>query len=191
MNLLKNKKDLIINILLLIIILLSLVFTFKYSYVKESDNVKFSKEYNEISSNNKFIYKNIEEIIDTINNKTGIVFLGYPECIWCQKYVTYVNEVINSENVNEIYYLNIKYDRSNNTKSYNKLLALLNNYLEDDNGTKQLYVPNLIVVKDGSIIYNNNDTSSIDENITPDDYWTTEKIDSFKNELKEAFNQMK
>ena len=191
MKFFKRKKDLIINILISIIIVLSIVFIWKYSYVKETDNIKFSNEYTNVNKSNKFVYKNLEGILDILNNKTGIVFFGFPECIWCQKYAVYLNEVINEENIDEIYYINIKEDRNKNTENYIKLVELLNKHLIDNDNQKQLYVPNLTIVKNGEIIYNNNETASIDINITPDEYWTEEKIQKFKTNLKEMIDQIK
>ena len=191
MKFFKNNKNLIINILICIFIIISLVFIWNYSRTVETDNVRFSNEYKNISTNNKFVYKDIDEILDILNNETGVIYFGFPECIWCQKYVIYLNEVANEENINEIYYFNIKEDRNKNTDNYNKLISVLNDYLIDNDNQKQIYVPNLTIVKNGNIIYNNNETASIDENITPDEYWTKEKVNNFKDALREKFKEIK
>ncbi len=185
MKITKKTANLIININIIISIILILIIVFKYITVKEEDNIKFSNEYKNIDTNNKFIYKDIDEIIEILTNGTGIIFFGFPECIWCQEYVIYLNEIINEENIDNVYYLNIKNDRNKNTQSYNKLINILSDYLiENDNNIKQLYVPTTIIVNNGEIIYNNNETSSINESISPNEYWNESKINEFKNNLR-------
>ena len=177
---------------MLISLILILTLVFRYSIVKETDNIRFSNEYKSIPTNNKFVYKNIDEIINIIKNESGIIYFGFPECIWCQEYVKYLNDVASEENVNAIYYYNIKQDRNNNTESYNELISILSDYLIlNGDGNKQLYVPNTTIVKNGTIIYNNNETASIDENVVPNEYWTISKINKFKEELNSYIKEIK
>ncbi len=188
----KDKtKNKIINLFLLIIFLILIVLVYKYSYVKEiKDNVKFSNEYPSINKNNNFKYIDIDDAINIIENKTGLIYFGFPECIWCQKYIIYLNEIINEEKIKNVYYLNIKNDRNENNKSYQKLTSIIKDYLIDQE-TNQLYVPAAIIIKDGNIIYSNNDTSSIKDNVTADEYWTNDRINDFKNRLKNAIEEIK
>ena len=64
-----------------------------------TDNIKFSKEYTSVNADNVFVYRNINEIINILDNGTGIVYLGFPECKWCQAYVPYLNEVAKENNL--------------------------------------------------------------------------------------------
>ena len=47
-----------------------------------SDAKKFAEEYNEVSEDNVFVYRDADEIIKILKNGTGVVYLGFPECKW-------------------------------------------------------------------------------------------------------------
>ena len=124
---------------------------------------------------------------------TGVVYLGFPECGWCQAYVKYLNEVAKEVGINEIYYLNIKDIRANNTDKYRKIVEILgNNLLLNDEGNPRIFVPDVTFVKDGTIIGHNCETSVVTaDDGTPETYWTDEKILSLKNTLKTYMKQIK
>ncbi len=184
----KNKNDLIAALIVLFIIGL-----FSYSYLmasKEtnSDANKFSKEYN-ISSDNSFVYKTDKEIINILKHGTGVIYLGFPECPWCQEYVKHLDEVARSDKVEKIYYLNILDIRKNNTKEYQEIVSILNDYLDyDEEGNKRIYVPCTVAVLDGNIVgydaTTSNDTKGYD---TPSEYFENEDLQGFKDKLHNMF----
>lgn len=147
------------------------------------DNYKFSVEYTKVPMDNVFIYKTEEEIINFLETGTGIVYLGFPECPWCQSYVVYLNEVAKDSGIEKIYYLNIKDIRTNNTENYQKIVSLLSDILpNDENGNKKVYVPQVVFVKKGNVVAGDNETSMISEG-TPLEYWTSENIANLKQKL--------
>lgn len=147
------------------------------------DNYKFSVEYTKVPMDNAFIYKSEEEIINILENGSGIVYLGFPECPWCQSYVVYLNEVVRDNGLDTIYYLNIRDIRSNNTENYQKIVNLISDLLPyDELGNKRIYVPQVVVVKNGKIIGGDNETS-YDVTGTPTEYWTSEAIANLKQKL--------
>ena len=147
------------------------------------DNYKFSVEYTKVPMDNVFIYKTEEEIINFLETGTGIVYLGFPECPWCQSYVVYLNEVAKDSGIEKIYYLNIKDMRSNNTPNYQKIVSLLSDILpNDENGNKKVYVPQVVFVKKGNVVAGDNETSMISDG-TPLEYWTSENIANLKQKL--------
>jgi len=147
------------------------------------DSVKFSKEYPGVGENNVFEYKTIEEIIKIFESGTGVVYLGFPECPWCQRYVIYLNEVANDVGLKNIYYFNILQDRKDNTEGYRTLLSLLDGYLlNDDDGNPRIFVTDISVVVNGEIVGHDNETSM--ESGSVDEYWTEQKVENFKNKLK-------
>ena len=147
------------------------------------DSVKFSKEYPGVGENNVFEYKTIEEIIKIFESGTGVVYLGFPECPWCQRYVIYLNEVANDVGLKNIYYFNILQDRKDNSEGYRTLLSLLDGYLlNDDDGNPRIFVPDISVVVNGEIVGHDNETSM--ESGSVDEYWTEQKVENFKNKLK-------
>lgn len=183
------------SVVLLITVFIAVVgafLIFKFVNPNENNNEgkKFHEEYSKVDEDNIFVYKNIAEIINILERGTGIIYLGFPECPWCQEYVVYINEMAKSYNVKEIYYYNIKEARNNNTDNYQKIVSLLSDYLPyDDSLNKRVYVPNITFVKNGKIIANDNETALISDGTTPKDYWTKEKETEFKDKLDKYFKE--
>ncbi len=196
----KKEKLLVIIVPILCVLLIGL------SYIKitkdlkgtTEDSIKFKEEYESlnnkkidstksylninIDSKNMIKYSNYDEIIDVIENKTGIIYLGFPECPWCRNLVPVLLEAAKENNIDTIYYLNIKnerdswevidgnlqYSKDENNKEikgsegYFKLLKVLDEYLSDyiisyedktyEVGEKRLYAPTVVFVRDGEII---------------------------------------
>ena len=187
----KNKKDYIIIGVLLIGIIATCTYFFrdsnktKETNIKTENSEKFSKEYTEIKDDNVYTYKSIDEIIKIIEHGTGIVYLGFPECPWCQRYVVYLNEVAKKENLEEIYYYNIKEDREKNTNDYQKLVSLLEKNLQyDKEGNKRIYAPSIIAVKNGEIVGFDDETAyDTKGHATPNEYWSDEEVKDLKKKL--------
>lgn len=115
---------------------------------KESDAKKFKDEYEslnnktsvsghkikslKISSNNPIKYSNYDEIIDVIKNKSGVIYLGYPDCPWCRTAIPVLLEAAKDYKIDTIYYLNIKDDRDYYEVKDNKLV-----YQKDSNGKEK------------------------------------------------------
>ena len=182
-----NKKNvgIIIGIILLIIIGIGV---FVFSLNKEEDKIPdgevFAEEYNEVDENNVYVYRTMDEIIKILENGTGVVYLGFPECKWCQRYVKYLNEVAYEEDIEKIYYYNIKEDRENNTENYQKIIELLGDYVPyDEEGNRKIYVPAVIYVKNGEIVGHDNESSMVSGDV--DEYWTEEKVSALKERTRE------
>ena len=86
-----------------------------------SDAKRFASEYTTVSADNPFVYKTASEVIDIIEHGTGVVFLGFPSCPWCQSYAGYLNEVAKDTGLSTISYYNIYDARQDNTEDYQKL----------------------------------------------------------------------
>ena len=182
------KKKLIIIVSAIIIIgggiLLYFVLNNKDN---ENDNVRFAKEYadSQVGEDNVFVYKNIDEIINILKYGTGVVYLGFPECPWCQAYVKYLNETAKDANREKIYYFNILEDRKNNTEKYQEIVSILGDNLQrDDEGNLKVFVPNVSFVVNGKIIGNDYETSLDTKGFEkPSDYWTEEEVSELENTL--------
>ncbi len=185
----KNK------ILVIIVFIFAIIGTILiYNKYKDNSNhtIKFSDEYTLVGKNNVFKYSGIDDITNTITSGSGIIFLGFPECPWCQYYVKYLNEVALENGIDEISYYNIYSIRTNSTTQYTKLVELLKNYLaNDDAGNKKIFVPDVVFVKDGKIIANDCETSVITSDITPEEYWTADKVVEFKDKMSSYISQYK
>lgn len=190
------KKKRVLLILIIVVYVLIKVFSFMYNDSKKKDNklksdsYKFAIEYNLKADDGKFLdnvftYRTMDQIIKILENGTGIVYLGFPECPWCEKYVYYLNEVSKEKGLNKIYYKNILNDRKNNTDEYQKIVSILADYLQyDDEGNKRIYVPAVIAVKNGEIVGFDDETAWDTKGYdSPDDYWKNEDLDGLKQKL--------
>lgn len=188
----KNKK-LIIPIIIVGVLLIGVIIFFSTKKeVKKSDGERFAEEYSTMSSDNRFTYRSIQEIINILKRGTGVVYLGFPECPWCSEYVIHLNEVATASGITKIYYKNILNERKNNTKEYQELVSILSDYLRyDEEGNKRIYVPAVIVVKEGKIIGFDDETSYDTKGYsTPKEYWENEDLKGLKSKLTDLFNQI-
>ena len=114
------KKKILLSVIVVAIVIISGVVLIKVlNRQDESDAIKFAKEYN-ITEDNIFVYKNAEEIIKILENGTGVVYLGFPECPWCRAYVPMLNEIAKENHFDKIYYYNILKDRKENTEIFKR-----------------------------------------------------------------------
>ena len=126
--------------------------TFKYEY--ESLN-KILDEKGEakyipisISENNKFKYVSYEELTSIIENKTGVIYLGFPECPWCRRVIPILSNSCEKYKFDNIYYynaLNIRDEKhlnssgeiitdKNGDEKYYNLVSLLKDYIGEYKG---------------------------------------------------------
>lgn len=185
----KNNSIIAIAILVLIMLIIGgyfiLVKKDDAKITTTNDSKKFASEYTEVSEDNVFVYRDIDEIIKIMKNGTGVVYLGFPECPWCQTYVKYLDEISKEVGIEKIYYFNIYEDRKNNTKKYQEILSMLKDNLQfDDEGNARIYVPNVSFHIKGELIGNDYETSKDTHNLKePKDYWTKEEVKDLKQRL--------
>ena len=189
----KSKKRYLISIILLILIAATLFFIFNNKKSnEENDNKVFASEYG-ITEDNVYVYRTLEEINKILEKATGLVYLGFPECPWCRGYVPIINEVAKEQGLDKIYYFNIKKDREDNSKLYQKTIELLGDNLRYDNeGNRRIYAPSLIAVKNGKVVmfddtryWNNKEYDSAE------DFWNNEDLTSMKEKLVKMINEVK
>ena len=185
-----KNKGIIITMGIIIVILIGVIIFLLVGNNKEeetvlSDAARFSQEYTLIDENNKFVYADIDEVIDILEDGTGIVYLGFPECKWCQQYVVYLNKVAKDRGISKIYYYNIREDREKNTKDYQKIVSLLKEYLEEDeDGNPRVYVPAVTFMSNGKILGFDDETAYDTKGYdNPSEYWTDKEVEDLKDRL--------
>lgn len=152
-----------------------------------TDAEKFSNEYS-VSKDNPFKYIDIDEVLNIIENKSGIIFFGNSDCEWCSETATILTEALAYKNVENAYYYNPKAIREKNTKKYQKLIELLKDYLPfDEEGNPYLYLPDIYFIKNGEIIGHNNDTATMSG--TVDEALTTKTKRELKNKYLELISK--
>ncbi len=185
MKFLKNKKN-IVKLLLFCIMLYLFSYLGTKNYQTEvTDNVRFSTEYKDISKNNVFVYVNESKVLDLLNGKSGILFMAFPSNIWSHYYAEYLNDVAINNGIEEIYYYNFKKARNLNNNSYMTIVNKFKEYLSfDDTGNMDLKAPTVAIIKNGNIIYYDDEIINLKGEVQPEDYFT----DYRKNLIKTNFD---
>ena len=161
--------------------------------IVQGDSGRFAEEYTEVEVDNVFKFKTAEEIITVLEHGTGVVFLGFPSCPWCQTYAPMLNSLAKEYGIEEIYYYDIKSDRADNTENYQKMVSILSDYLQyDESGNKRIYVPETAFVVDGEIIGNDWETSKNTLGLdNPKEYWTEERVNAWKQNVGALMERVK
>jgi rhodanese domain protein len=159
---------------------------------RQTDAARFQAEYPRVAVDNRFVYARDVAVLDMLEHGTGVVFLGYPQCPWCQRLSEYVDQTARAEGVAAIHYLNIRQARASKNETYQKLVARLAPYLsKDENGQPRIFVPDVTIVKRGSIVWRYKEEPTGDSTITPDRYWTAERAQRAVTQLRRAMRTMK
>ena len=221
----ERKKYLIRGSILLLIGIASLAYII-YSNVKNNspkdnnkvtDAINFKTEYESLNSKDdkylsisidkenpiKYIKEN--ELDEFLNDGTGIIYFGFPECPWCRNLVPVLLDALKEKDINEIYYLNVKNIRDekelNNEGEivvkkegndiYSKILEKFNDYLPiyeglNDNSIKRLYSPAIFFLVNGEVVsYHFNTVDSQEDPSIP---LNREQYDELKNILMEKID---
>lgn len=199
------------------------------------DSLKFKEEYEalngvivykdlkysnlEIDENNPIKYSNYDEIINIIKEGSGIIYLGFPECPWCRSALPILFNAVKENDINTIYYLNIKNDRDSyvvkdeklvyevdnegkekkGTEGYFKLLEVLDKHLTEytisyegktyETGEKRIYAPTVIFVRDGKVLGLH--VSTVSSQKSGFDKMTDEQIDELFGIYEDYILEMK
>lgn len=158
----------------------------------QTDAERFAAEYSNVSEENPFIYASADDAIKVLEHGTGVVYLGFPSCPWCQAYAGYLSDVAKDAGLDKIYYYDIQNDRKDNTETYQKLVSILSSNLQyDESGNRRIYVPNVAFVVDGRIIGNDLESSKDTAGESdPAAYWTDARISALKDRLKTYIDQV-
>lgn len=164
-----------------------------------TDSEKFKQEYEalnnhsvvmNIDENNPIKYVDFEELMNILTSGTGVIYFGFPGCPWCRNIIPVLFEVANNNDINTIYYFNPRDIRTNGDDKYQTLVNTLKDYLlENDNGEKTLYVPDVYFVKDGKIIGNH--LSTVDSQTDPYTPLTEGQIKELKKIYQQLFEQLR
>ena len=158
-----------------------------------TDSARFAMEYPLVGDDNLFVYRNANETADILANGRGVVFIGYKECPWCQLYAVFLHDVVRELEIEQIFYCDIREDRQNNTEGYQRIVGILDGYLQyDDEGRQRLYVPDLTIVSRGRIIIHDFETSLDTQGYnTPQEYWNDERVDALKERIRGGIDILK
>ena len=152
-----------------------------------SDAAKFKQHYSQAADDNRFVYVSPSEIKQIFEHGSGLVFLGFKECPWCQKLAPMIDEAAKAEGLTKVYYMDIRQARANNDVTYQMLVEKLKDYLaKDGDGNPRIFVPDVTALHDGKIVGRFLPETSIDDKgSTPGEYWTTERRADAIKQLRE------
>ena len=152
-----------------------------------SDAAKFKRHYPQAADDNRFVYVSPSEIKQIFEHGSGLVFLGFKECPWCQKLAPMIDEAAKAEGLTKVYYMDIRQARANNDVTYQMLVEKLKDYLaKDGSGNPRIFVPDVTALRDGKIVGRFLPETSIDDKgLTPGEYWTTERRADAIKQLRE------
>ena len=186
----KFNKKYAIAIIIILILIFTIIFIIKNSNNKYNDSEKFSNEYKNVPINNKYRYIDIKDALKIIEDETGVIFIGYSDCVYCQEYAKHLNEVAIDSSVEKVYYLDIYKDRKKHTDDYEKLIKKLNKFLSyDEEGNKIIKVPASIYILNGSVIEYDDETSVVTSTMGDvKNYWSNDKILKFKDKISQYIN---
>lgn len=179
--------------------------------VNES-NGKTNKELS-ISSDNPVEILTEEETVALLENGTGLIYMGFPECPWCRSMLPVLLQTLDNMNIDKLYYLNISDIRDTltlndknkvevteeGTASYYKMLELMDEVLEPyyltnakgkqvDTKEKRIYAPTVVAVKSGEIVGIH--VSTVESQIDPYESLTTEQEEELSNIFVELINKV-
>lgn len=183
------KKRTIFDLIFIFLLLLLLIFlgTRDYSSKIKEDNKKFDQEYSLVNEENVFSYIKEEEAYENMQ-KDGIFFLGFSKNEWSNYYAQIINDAAKEEGIEKIYYYDFLTDREKASLTYKKIVSFLKDYLKkDDQENLNIYAPCLVIIKEGKIIFYDDETSFVTGDIKPASYWTEEKKQTKKIQFQEAF----
>ena len=158
-----------------------------------SDAARFKAAYSRVANDNRFVFASAGEVLEKFESGSGLIFLGFQQCPWCQQLASIVDEAAKAEGLDKIYYLDIRHARETNDDTYKKLVEKLKPHLRtDESGQPRVYVPDVTALKDGRVVgHFLQETTADGEKATPDTYWTEERRARAVEQLRKMIRAMR
>lgn len=131
----------------------------KYTY----NGVEYEWSTVTIDLDNNMVALNFDEVMDLLNNGTGILYFSRATCPWCRLFTPILINFTNDINKN-VYYYNVVPDRNENNENYQTLVAKLYDVLPVDTYTQNeadkdfdktkhgVVQPMIFFVKNGKVV---------------------------------------
>lgn len=158
-----------------------------------SDAARFKAAYSRVANDNRFVFASADEVLEKFESGSGLIFLGFQQCPWCQQLAPIVDEAAKAEGLDKIYYLDIRHARETNDDTYKKLVEKLKPHLRtDENDQPRVYVPDVTALKDGRVVGHFLQETTVDgEKATADTYWTKERRARAVEQLRKMIRAMR
>lgn len=195
-----------------------------------ADSKKFKTEYEEFngkktSSGNNYLnisinesnamrYATLDELMNLLEDGTGVIYFGFPTCPWCRNAVPVLLDVAATKKLSTIYYYDLtdiknlwsvidgvptktKEEKVGYYDLLNALDSILDEYIITDEdgieygtGENRIYNPLIVFVKDGEIIGHHSGTMPFNEGQTAYDSLTDTQKDALKNIYSEYMDEV-
>lgn len=168
----------------LVFLLLISMFLITGCSVKKADEVTdaeiFASEY-AISKDNVFKYATIDDVVELLEEGTGIIFFGNSDQDYSLRIVKMFSNLVEENGIDEVYYYNPTVIRDDVTDEYNLLVSLLGNNLNfTEEGDSYLEIPSVYFVRDGEVIGYSDDAAKV---VSIED----ENLEEFEEDLKDGY----
>ena len=155
------------------------------------DHPEIYEEYQGLSEDTVFVRADDSDVINTLSEGSGVVFLGFPGCPWCQGLAPIVDQAAKNVGLDEVMYLDILEHRQAQSSTYTELVSLLDDYLPaGDDGQKSISVPDMTIMKDGEVVARYQPEAPSQEESTPDTYWTEDRTNRVRQQLELEFQKL-
>lgn len=160
----------------------------------ECDTADMSEYENFNEEDHVFLEINFDEakkLLET-DDFNGIIYFGYPTCPWCIEALPIMNEVAKEKELS-IYYVNKKSDINQEHPEWEQattdILDAAYGLDKDDDGNPRIYVPEVIVVKDGEVV--DHHMGTLDEHDATERKMTDDEKEEVKKIYEEMFSKLK
>lgn len=156
-----------------------------------TQNLKMHEQYAGLPEDNRFIEETGSQIVNRFENGSGVIFLGFKECPWCQKAAPLINEAAEAEDT-VVYYLDIQQERDASPLIYQELIGILSPHLKkDEDGAPVVSTPDISIVKDGEMVWRYELEAMTEDERTPETYWTIERQERAVADFREEMRKLK
>lgn len=141
---------------------------------------------------NQFVKSNMKEMLTMFKEKkSGVVYLGYPDCPWCIEALPVMNEIAKAEET-KISYVQTRDSEKKllySEEEKKELIPYVEQYLnKDEDGAYQLYVPFMVVIKDGKAVAGH--IGTVDGHDAHERKMTKEESEDLKKIYQEMFDKL-
>lgn len=188
------KTKCIIRKIIYGILFIAMVFAFIYlseKYASNSDpKILTINDYYGDLDTDRFEVIRGKMFISLIKKGKNIIFVGSSTSEYSKKYIEILDEILEENKIEKIYYYDINNDKSQKNSNYYDIRELLNGSLSTTDGSNNnLLAPSLYIIEDNDVKYYNIDTVVMKNTDTVESYWTEEQIQSFKEEITESIQK--
>lgn len=155
------KKKVLISVIVIFVLLIlggivlyfndSFRFKLSYEYINYVEYSNGKKIEISVPLDNRIKYISEDELLNFLEDGTGVLYFGYNTCPWCRNVVPVLIDTVKKNDIDTIYYADPHKLDMDSIRS--KLYDILDSYLrENEEGKKVLAVPDVYFIKDGEII---------------------------------------